>query len=255
MVFHVVLFYRPHDHDDVPKLKEVKHTILLAIPDIRAWDAAHQPAEALTPDHRQSSAAFLVLLCVVKAYGSIVLSFREHQGDGIAKEHLILEGAILWSWEPNKGGWVYRVFPYQTPVLGCDFSAYNWKLPAYSGACLLAVHNLSFFYLQLELSCYNFSFFAYNWSFFAYSGKSRLIRALSDCKQTGFTSEAWGPPQFQEKRSSSEKAVLGALGEFRGILGAALGIRNSILGIRNSILGMAFHDLSNTKTTILGATK
>ena len=67
-------------------------------------------------------------------------------------------------------------------------------------------------------------------------------------------SEAWGPPQFQEKRSRSEKAILGALGEFRGILGATLGIRNSILGIRNSILGMASHDLSNTKTAILGAT-
>ena len=67
-------------------------------------------------------------------------------------------------------------------------------------------------------------------------------------------SEAWGPPQFQEKRSRSEKAILGALGEFRGILGAALGIGNSILGIRNSILGMASHDLSNTKPTILGAT-
>ena len=62
-------------------------------------------------------------------------------------------------------------------------------------------------------------------------------------------SEAWGPPQFQEKRSRSEKAILGALGEFRGILGAALRIRNSTLGIR-----MASHDLSNTNTTILGAT-
>ena len=41
-------------------------------------------------------------------------------------------------------------------------------------------------------------------------------------------SEAWGPPQFQEKRSRSERAILGALGEFRGILGAALGIGNSI---------------------------
>ena len=69
-----------------------------------------------------------------------------------------------------------------------------------------------------------------------------------------FRNPAWGPPQFQEKRSRSEKAILGALGEFRGILGATLGIRNSILGIRNSILGMASHDLSNTKTTILGAT-
>ena len=67
-------------------------------------------------------------------------------------------------------------------------------------------------------------------------------------------SEAWGPPQFQEKRSRSERAILGALGEFRGILGAALGIGNSILGIRNSILGMASHDLINTKPTILGAT-
>ena len=70
----------------------------------------------------------------------------------------------------------------------------------------------------------------------------------------GHKSEAWGPPQFQEKRSRSEKAILGALGAFRGILGATLGIRNSILGIQNSILGMASHDLSNTKTTILGAT-
>ena len=50
-----------------------------------------------------------------------------------------------------------------------------------------------------------------------------------------------------EKRSRSEKAILGALGEFRGILGA-------VLGIRNSILGMASHDLSSTKTKILGAT-
>ena len=65
---------------------------------------------------------------------------------------------------------------------------------------------------------------------------------------------AWGSSQFQEKRSRSEKAILGALGEFRGILGAALGIQNSILGIRNSILGMASHDFSNTKTAILGAT-
>ena len=73
-------------------------------------------------------------------------------------------------------------------------------------------------------------------------------------EETFSMSEAWGPPQFQEKRSRSEKAILRALGAFRGVLGATLGIRNSILGIRNSILGMASHDLSNMKTTILGAT-
>ena len=74
------------------------------------------------------------------------------------------------------------------------------------------------------------------------------------CHGGGVHSEAWEPPQFQEKRSRSEKAILGALGEFRGILGAALGIQKRILGMQNSILGMASHDLSNTKTTILGAT-
>ena len=69
-----------------------------------------------------------------------------------------------------------------------------------------------------------------------------------------FNAEAWGPPQFQEKRSRCEKAILRPLGEFRGILGAALGIPQLILGKRNSILGMASHDLCNAKTTILGAT-
>ena len=79
-----------------------------------------------------------------------------------------------------------------------------------------------------------------------------LVTSAYSCQN--YYSEAWGPPQFQEKRSRSEKAILGALGEFRGILGAALGIGNSILGIRNSILGMASHDLINTKPTILAAT-
>ena len=68
-------------------------------------------------------------------------------------------------------------------------------------------------------------------------------------------SEAWGPPQFQRKKSSrSEKAILGALREFGGILGATLGIQKVSLGMQNSILGMASHELSNTGTTILGAT-
>ena len=65
---------------------------------------------------------------------------------------------------------------------------------------------------------------------------------------------ARGPPQFQEKRSRSERAILGALGEFQAILGAAPGIQKVILGMQNFILGMAFHDLSNTKPVIFGAT-
>ena len=49
-------------------------------------------------------------------------------------------------------------------------------------------------------------------------------------------SEVWGPPQFHEKRASSDKAILGALGVFQGILGAALGMQEVTLGTRNSIL-------------------
>ena len=53
------------------------------------------------------------------------------------------------------------------------------------------------FYLQLTILAflltvgaffaYSFSFFTYSWSFFAYSGKVRLIRAFTDCKQRSLT--------------------------------------------------------------------
>ena len=67
---------------------------------------------------------------------------------------------------------------------------YSWKPPAYNGAFFysqLTIRPFSFFYLQLELFAYNFSFFTYNWSLLAYSGKVRLIRALRDCKQRSLT--------------------------------------------------------------------
>ena len=71
--------------------------------------------------------------------------------------------------------------------MGCGFFAYSWKLPAYSGAFLLTVDNLSFFTYNCSFFAYNFSFFTYSWSFFAYGGKVRLIRALRDCKQRSLT--------------------------------------------------------------------
>ena len=73
-------------------------------------------------------------------------------------------------------------------------------------------------------------------------------------KHVGKISEHQKPgdhPNFQEKLSRSEKAILGALGAFQGILGAALGVQKIILGMRNPILGMASHYLRNAKTTIL----
>ena len=68
-----------------------------------------------------------------------------------------------------------------------EAKAYSLKLPAYSGAFLLAVDNFSFFAYSWSFFAYSFSFFTYSWSFFAYSGKVRLIRALRDCKQRSLT--------------------------------------------------------------------
>ena len=71
--------------------------------------------------------------------------------------------------------------------MGCGFCAYNWRLPAYSGAFLLTVDNFSFFTCNWSIFAYSFSVFTYSWSFFAYGGKVRLIRALRDCKQRSLT--------------------------------------------------------------------
>ena len=72
-------------------------------------------------------------------------------------------------------------------ILRCSFFAYNWKLPAHSGAFLLTADNFSFFTYSWSFFAYSFSFFANSWSFFAYSGKVRLIRAFRDCKQKSST--------------------------------------------------------------------
>ena len=66
------------------------------------------------------------------------------------------------------------------------FFAHSWKLPAYSGAFLLTVDNLSFF--------------TYSWSFFAYSGEVRLIRALRDCTQRSLTVSKRAPTASKKKR-------------------------------------------------------
>ena len=63
-----------------------------------------------------------------------------------------------------------------------------------------------------------------------------------------------GTTPISGKTLSERKAILGVLGEFRGILGAALGVQKIILGIRNPILRMTSRDFCKAKTTILGAT-
>ena len=88
---------------------------------------------------------------------------------------------------------------------GCSFFAYSWKLPAYSGAFLLTGANFSFFAYSWSFFAYSFSFFTYNWSFFAYSGKVRLIRALSDCKQRSLTVSKKAPAVSKKASSNYNK--------------------------------------------------
>ena len=87
--------------------------------------------------------------------------------------------------------------------LGCGFFAYNWKLPAYSGALLLTIDNFSFFTYSWCFFAHGFSFFTYNWSFFAYSGQMHLIRASRDCKQRSLTVSKKAPTVI--KKASPER--------------------------------------------------
>ena len=87
---------------------------------------------------------------------------------------------------------------------GCGFFACSWKLPAYSGAFLLTVDNLSFFTYSWSSFAYSFSFLTYSWSFFAYSGKVRLIRALRGCKQRSLTVSKKTPTVGVKKPSPDE---------------------------------------------------
>ena len=83
----------------------------------------------------------------------------------------------------KKGGGGEGVYDF-----GCGFFAYNWKLPAFSGAFLLTVHNFLAFCLTVgAFLLTELCFFTYSWSFFTYSGKVRLIGALRDCKQRSLT--------------------------------------------------------------------
>ena len=71
-------------------------------------------------------------------------------------------------------GWMPGMQPCHAPILGdigCNFSPYNWKLPAYSGAFVPTVDNFSFFTYSWSFDAYSFSSFTYNWSFSLTMGK------------------------------------------------------------------------------------
>ena len=100
---------------------------------------------------------------------------------------------------------------------GYSFFAYNWKLPAYSGAFYLQLTILASLFTYswsfLFFNCF-LSFFSYSWSFFAYNGKVRQISALRDCKQRSLTVSKKAPT-VSRKASPVFNPVLelfGALG-------------------------------------------
>ena len=60
----------------------------------------------------------------------------------------------------------------------CGFSAYSWKLPAYSGAFLLTVDKFSFFTDNWSFFAYSFSFLTNSWSFFCLQWESATNKGL-----------------------------------------------------------------------------
>ena len=99
--------------------------------------------------------------------------------------------------------------------IGCSFFAYNWKLPAYSGAFLLTVGNFSFFTYNCSFFAYIFSFLSYSWGFFAYSGEVRLLGASRDCKQRSLTVSKKAPTA-SKKASPLENFPKIAISEYHG---------------------------------------
>ena len=105
----------------------------------------------------------------------------------------------------------WGVFLFFTFFSECSFFAYNRKLPAYSGAFLLAVVFGSFFtYRFSNCICY-FSFLTYNWSLFclqlklfAYNGKVHQISTLKlNYKQKSSSCNKEASP-FVNMRSETE---------------------------------------------------
>ena len=77
---------------------------------------------------------------------------------------------------------------------------------------------------------------------------------VSKYEQAGVSQKPGDHPNFR-KNALRAKRPFKELSESSGVFSEQLSeFRNSVLRMRNSILGMASHDLSNTKTTILGAT-
>ena len=73
--------------------------------------------------------------------------------------------------------------------MGCGFSAYSWKFPAYNGVFLFFYLQLTILVFDLQLEFFLLTILAslLTAGTFAYSGKVRLIRALRGCKQRNFT--------------------------------------------------------------------
>ena len=70
---------------------------------------------------------------------------------------------------------------------GCGFFAYNWKLPAYSGASLLTANNFSFFTYNIGAFLLTILAFLLTVGAFCLQWEVRLMRALRDCKQRRLT--------------------------------------------------------------------
>ena len=82
----------------------------------------------------------------------------------------------------------------------------------------------------------------------------RVFSWISGCCSGKLIARGLGANPISGKTLSECKGHSRSSQRISGYSRAVLGIQKVILGMRNSILGMASHDLSNTKTTIIGAT-
>ena len=135
----------------------------------------------------------------------------------------------LWRFHPEGGAKHTQTFSKNRFFFGCGFFAYNWKLPAYSGAFLLTIDNFSFLLTVGALLLTVLASLQYNWSFFACSGKVRLIRALRDCKQRSLTVSKKAPTVSKKLPPFSSGGVVFSMFLDRGVVSVFWGTRSALV--------------------------
>ena len=127
-------------------------------------------------------------------------------GNLLPKTHVLKHRVLERKRRPNANASVLGTQRSRTlspRMIGCSFFAYSWKLPAYSGACLLTIDNflalllvagaflltVELLYLQLKLSCLQ-------WECASNKGLKGLQAKKLNCKQKTPTASKKASPEY-----------------------------------------------------------